>query len=824
MEIAKSIEFAIRLFPARVRIAMGQVFLLVAVLLLAVALGLFPNERRAIMAGRSKLSEAVAVQCSAYVQRNDFKLLGATFEPTLRRDPDVLAASIRRENGSVIEQFGKSSTPSTADFVVPIWSGNRKWGSIEVRFRPLYAPGLLGLAVQPEFQVVLFTAGACLALYLLYLSRTLKRLDPSRVMPSRVRSALDTLAEGLILLDAGGRIVLANQALATMVGNSPAELTGVRIANLPWDSSEPTTEPWTEVIRGGSGSRGTMMRLRDAESILRTFSVNCSPVMGDDGISRGVLVSLDDVTQLQRNDAELRKSKEEADAANRAKSDFLARMSHEIRTPMNAILGFADILRRGYVQSEAERQESIETIHSSGLHLLELINDILDLSKIEAGKLQVERCRCAPARIITEVLSVMSVRAAQKGINLEARWDGDVPETIESDPTRLRQALTNLVGNAIKFTESGEVRVTARVHPERARWLLAIDVSDSGIGMTPDVLARIFDPFAQGDMSITRRFGGTGLGLSISKQIAEALGGGITVVSESGKGSTFTLTVDAGSPSVGGDFGSQAVQEIRRDEMDSAPPTVHLDGLRILLAEDGLSNRKLISLVLGRAGAILDCAEDGQTAFEMAARGEYALILMDMQMPVMDGYTAATKLRQRGSKVPIIALTAHAMRGDEEKCRAAGCSAFLSKPINMDLLLNTVAQISRANAAAKPGEGLSRIESSLLTQDPEFREIVDEFIERLSSQMRAIREAWSRGDLDELNLLAHWVKGSGGTAGFPALTEPARQLEHAAREKRPDEIAAAISQLQDLTNRITPSGRLRSTPFGNGPMTAGMAA
>jgi len=833
MSIMNELKSVTDRVPARVRIVFGQILLLIAVLLLAVALGVVPNERRAVLAGRSKLCEAVAVQCSACLERHQVDALRGSFEAMLRRDEDVRSADLRCANGTIVARFGEdaadrnsASSGANADsaIVVPIWSGERRWGSLEIRYRPLGPAGLMGWVVQPQLRLIGFVAGLCLLLYMVYLRKMLQHLDPSKAIPPRVRTALDTLAEGLVVLDSSQRIVLANQAFAAIVGRSPEQLMGLHVAQLPWEQSLAPATPWTDAISGGAGPRGVIMRMRDAQSVVRTFSVNCSPVLGEKEECRGALISLDDVTQLEQNEAALRKSKDEADAANRAKSDFLARMSHEIRTPMNAILGFADILRRGYEQDEAERLEYIETIHSSGQHLLELINDILDLSKIEAGKIGVETCRCSPAKLIAEVASVMSVRAEQKGIALDARWEGGVPETIETDPTRLRQALTNLIGNAIKFTESGEVRVVARLLPNGLRPTLAIDVVDSGIGMKPQMLPRIFEPFAQGDMSITRRFGGTGLGLSISKQIAGALGGGIAVVSEFGRGSTFTLTVDAGSLLGVAIEDAASARQIRAAGSVVAQSTVRLDGVRILLAEDGASNRRLISLMLGRAGAILESAEDGRAAVEMAMRSDYALILMDMQMPVMDGYTTASVLRERGLTIPIIALTAHAMSGDEEKCRAAGCSGFLAKPIDMDVLLRTVAEAAGILPTSSHGEMLPRLGSTLPTEDPEFRQIVDEFIERLRSQVGAIADAWSRGDLDELASLAHWVRGSGGTAGFGALTEPARRLEQAAREKRLDEIATAISELQDLTSRIVPPAVPRSTWPDAGPITIGVAA
>jgi PAS domain S-box-containing protein len=831
MSIIDGLKFAIHRLPARARIAIGQVLLLASVLLLAVALGIVPNERRAVLAGRSKLCEAVAVECSSRLQRNETAALRGTFESMLRRDGDVLSAGLHRADGTMVACFGDASdhgslragSDAGSALAVPIWSGERKWGWLKIRFRPVSRGGLLGWIAQPQLRLIGFVCGLCLILYLIYLRKMLRHLDPSSAIPPRVRAAFDTLAEGVVVLDASQRIVLANQALAEIVGRSPEQLMGIAISELEWADPVSQSSPWA-VASGGGISRGVVMRMRDAQGAVCTFSVNCSPVLGDNGERRGVLMSLDDVTQLERNEAELRRSKREADAANRAKSDFLARMSHEIRTPMNAILGFADLLRRGYEQDEAERQEYVETIHSSGQHLLELINDILDLSKIEAGKLGVETCRCSPRKLINEVISVMSVRAAQKAITLEADWNGDAPETIETDPTRLRQALTNLVGNAIKFTEAGGVRVAARLMGDGLRPKLAIDVADTGIGMKPEVLGRIFEPFAQGDTSITRRFGGTGLGLSISKQIAEALGGDIAVASEPGRGSTFTLTVDAGSPAGVSISSSGAEPQAFPSDSMGAQAAIRLDGIRILLAEDGASNRKLISLVLGRAGAILETAEDGRAAVEMALAGDYALVLLDMQMPVMDGYSAAMAIRKHGLTIPIIALTAHAMRGDEEKCRAAGCSGFLAKPIDMDLLLRTIAATLGGELLPRVPRDLSRLNSTLPMADPEFRQIVEEFIERLRSQIEAMVAAWSTGDLDQLAALAHWIKGSGGTAGFDVLTEPARLLERAVRENRSEEIAAAISELQALGSRIEFPGRSRSIPPLGEPIITGVAA
>jgi signal transduction histidine kinase/CheY-like chemotaxis protein len=395
---------------------------------------------------------------------------------------------------------------------------------------------------------------------------------------------------------------------------------------------------------------------------------------------------------LSSQAADLKRANQEAEQANRAKSEFLANMSHEIRTPMTAILGFADVLAE--TLREPEQLDAITTIKRNGAYLLELVNDILDLSKIEAGKLQLERIRCQTLSVIADVASLMRVRAASKGLPLDVEYVGPIPETIETDPTRLRQILINLIGNAIKFTEVGRVRliVTMRREPQPR---LCIDVVDTGLGMTDAQVARLFTPFTQADASTTRRFGGTGLGLSISKRFAEMLDGELTVDSKLGAGSTFHLQVAAGAlegvPMLSGPFEASSSRARPSTERE-----VQIVG-HILLAEDGPDNQRLISFVLKHAGAEVTVADNGQMAVDLAlatlAEGKpFDCVLMDMQMPILDGYEATRRLRAAGYEAPIVALTAHAMAGDDAKCLAAGCNDYTTKPIQRQRLINMVAQ------------------------------------------------------------------------------------------------------------------------------------
>jgi PAS domain S-box-containing protein len=443
-----------------------------------------------------------------------------------------------------------------------------------------------------------------------------------------------------------------------------------------------------------------------------------------------LLGAFQDITERRLSEESMRRANEElhaateranamaiaADAASRAKSEFLANMSHEIRTPMTAILGYADLLAEGCGMhpGDAQRLDCIETIKRNGEHLLSIINDILDLSKIEAGKVQIERLCMDPRAVLRETLELMQVKAQAKGLSLRLECDEHLPDAIECDPMRLKQILVNLVGNAIKFTELGSVSVSAHCEPDPAaacdgdRLHLVITVADTGVGMAPGQLERLFGAFEQADASTTRRFGGTGLGLMISRRLAHLLGGDISVSSELGRGSTFTLRLAAvRSDPAALDDRRVEVDRVSEAQALAAESRAVLAGVRILLAEDGPDNRRLIAFHLRKAGAQIVSAEDGVRALEHAtldgtADGPLAdpprfdVVITDMQMPRMDGYTLARTLRARGWQGPIIALTAHAMNGDAERCFAAGCDGYASKPIDRSVLIAHCVRAIRA--------------------------------------------------------------------------------------------------------------------------------
>jgi signal transduction histidine kinase/CheY-like chemotaxis protein len=435
--------------------------------------------------------------------------------------------------------------------------------------------------------------------------------------------------------------------------------------------------------------------------------------------------AMQDITEQAEARAELEAARESAQAANRAKSAFLANMSHEIRTPMTAILGFVELVQeQGDVVDPAMRDEAMDTIRRNGEHLLTILNDILDLSKIEAGQLSMERIDASIPALLTQVTTLMQAPAVERGLALRTVYDTPLPRVVRTDPVRLRQIVANLVGNAVKFTETGSVTLHVRYTPGEDRTgTLEIAVRDTGIGMTDKQVARIFTAFSQADDSMTRRFGGTGLGLTISSSLARMLGGDIDVASRPGEGSTFTarvqVDVDADvlmvPPEDHADAGSASTPETTTadpapaDTTPAAPavavvaaameqdreatPAEPLDlgarplrGVRVLVAEDGPDNQRLLRHVLTRVGADVTTVENGRLAVEAVVScdiGEqFDLILMDMQMPVLNGYRATSELRRLGHTLPIIAVTAHAMTDDRWKCLDAGCDDYVTKPIN----------------------------------------------------------------------------------------------------------------------------------------------
>jgi len=494
---------------------------------------------------------------------------------------------------------------------------------------------------------------------------------------------------------------------------------------------------------------------------------------------------------------ELQAAHDAAEAATRAKSAFLANMSHEIRTPLTAIVGFAESLLDSQ-QPPAQQRQTIQTIIRNGHHLQGLLCDILDLSKIEADRLEVERIEISLPTLLTDIVAIAT--GLTQGLEFTIHHLPPLPATLQSDPTRIKQILINLIGNAAKFTPSpGAVRLLVSFDQEQQ--LLMFSIQDSGIGMAPAQIDRLFEPFIQADSSTTRQYGGTGLGLAISRALARRLGGDIQVISEQHAGSLFVVTLATGEINA-----DQLLTDMAQLQPIHSPPErpsiPQLQG-QILVAEDNPDNRALLALLIERTGAQVHFVENGEAAVDSAQRQLFDLVLMDMQMPVMGGLDATELLRLTGFAEPIVALTANATAADREAALAAGCDDFLTKPIDQNaffaclshyLPAATSCGTQCATAAAPPLPTVA----SAISDDPRFIQMQQQFYAELPQRIADLQQAWQQQAWPTLQRHAHQLKGVGSSFGLPQLTELAARIERATQNHQYQEAGALIPELHAL--------------------------
>jgi PAS domain S-box-containing protein len=627
---------------------------------------------------------------------------------------------------------------------------------------------------------------------------------------SKLKQFLEALPVGVYVVDKNGSVQYTNRQSLAILGREllkGAELAGYskvygafrKNTNVEYPLLE---MPLVKALNGEVARVEDMEIHRDKDIVL--LEINGCPIYDSEGKVAYAMASFMDITQRKKSETELQKAKEIAEQSVRIKENFLANMSHEIRTPMNAIIGFAGLLEKSELNHD--QQQFVNAINTAGENLLAIINDILDLSKIDAGMMLLEEIPFSPANLIDSLAVLMQNKAAEKRLILEVHKSERLPSTVAGDPTRLTQVLVNLVGNAVKFTQKGSVTLLAEVEEEwSSTCKLRFTVKDTGVGIPPDRISSIFDRFRQAGTDVSRKYGGTGLGLSIVKNLVEMQGGTVHVTSEPGKGSVFSVVIPYRKARMG-------EQESSGSQPDSKALR-HPVKLRILLAEDNLMNQKLALKVLeGEFGFDVEIADNGKIALDKLRRESYDVVLMDIQMPEMDGYEATTEIRNTlGLDVPVIAMTAHAMSGEREKCLALGFNEYISKPFKVETLLSTIVTFAGEKPAPEPKKTNSMNEKltnlsylqNLAKGDAAFmKDMLQTFILQMPQYMKNLKDATENGSWEEVRITAHKMNSPLNMLGVVHLEEIIRKIEEYALNKvHLDEVPALVATTEDICSK-----------------------
>ena len=666
-------------------------------------------------------------------------------------------------------------------------------------------------------------------------------LDEERYAESLINSSMDMI----ISVDLKRNIFEFNKRAQETFGYTKEEIIGKPVDLLYADKNQ-SLSVYQHTLEEHQYSAEITNRRKNGE--LFPSLISASILVERGGKTLGLMGVSRDISDFKRVEAELKRAKEEAEKANRAKSEFLTNMSHEIRTPMTSVIGYAELLEDGLI-GNPELLEFVRSVKRNGQHLLHLINEILDLSQVEKGKLALNHVYCSPQNIMTNLYHITNGKSKEKGLSLSVNYIGRIPKFIHSDPTRILQCLVNLVGNAIKFTPTGgSISVSIECLKDDEEPVLCFQVTDTGIGIPANQLKIIMEPFEQGNIPNEISSQGVGLGLSITRRLANLLGGSVSVKSQHGNGSTFTLTVKCGLSANELELTDvvkidDAIPEINvdSDERENELPMV-LNG-KILLAEDNPDISKLVTKILKDAGAIVDAVDAGTYVLTKVPTGQYDLIFMDMQLPLMDGMTVVKKLRESGFDRPIVALTASAM---DERLTAfidGGCNDCAVKPIGRyDLVklahkwlkgrdrdtirsqfstkskiedtTNNLADLidKKIRNSAEGGNGfngdIQNFIYSSYHSDPEMQEIVKDYVNTLPIKLDNIDRAFERDDLPALRKIVHDLHGSGGGFGFDILSKYGGEIEKMIDQGRDKKvIATSLDELHEVIDRIMGSYR-----------------
>jgi two-component system, sensor histidine kinase and response regulator len=601
----------------------------------------------------------------------------------------------------------------------------------------------------------------------------------------------------------------------------------------------------TEQILEYSGPLSVDFRIIRNDGEIRWISHVCQNISDEQGQKRGRRVNNRDVSERKRLESERHEALEAAKAASRAKSEFLANMSHEIRTPMNAIIGLGHLALQ--TKLSPQQRDYLIKIEGAGHALINLINDILDLSKVEAGMLTLEQTEFSLPGLLEQVTALCAVPGRAKRLKLQITRDSRVPERLVGDPYRLQQILQNLLGNAVKFTREGKVTLSVGVaeeFKEQEQVMLTFAVRDTGIGLSAEQIATLFQPFTQADGSITRQYGGTGLGLSICRQLVALMEGEITAQGTLGEGSTFTFTARFG---IGAHLNEPSIPVESQPEQLPLDTAV-LEGLRVLLVEDQSLNQQVAWELLTTAGVTVEIADNGEEALRMMSEQgkQYNLVLMDLQMPIMDGYTATRQIRQQwpGADLPIIAMTAHAMENERRKCLDAGMNDYLTKPIDVRNLYRTLHDWTHHQSrsgkltaitssegveeavlpAILPGLNIAEGVARLGGNSDLYLRLVSGFARDKRHALCEIRTALTESEEEKAGHLAHGLRGIAGNIAAVRLHELLSDLEQACTQGASETIMGLLPGLEDGMKEVIDSARMleqwQSQPPANPPLKA----
>ncbi len=627
-----------------------------------------------------------------------------------------------------------------------------------------------------------------------------KKLDQRlRDQQFYTRSLIESNIDGIMTTDPSGIITDVNRQMEALTGCTRDELIGAPFKGCFTDPERAEAAIRLVLSEKKVTDYELTARARDGKETV--VSYNATTFYDRNRTLQGVFAAARDDTEGKRVEEELKRAKANAESASRTKSEFLASMSHEIRTPMNAIIGIADLLAKTTLTPEQDKY--VQIFRRAGDNLLNLINDILDLSKVEASQLELERTGFSLRDLLEKVIEMVALRARGKGLILLSDVAPDVPTELVGDPTRLRQVLLNLIGNAIKFTEVGQVSLLVTLDGEPGLpFALRFTITDTGIGIPIDKLGRVFERFTQADSSTTRRFGGSGLGLTISKRLVELMGGHISVESSVGKGSVFSFIVPF---EVWAEANPRAVAPIGLD------PELPLRALKILLVEDSPDNCTITIAYMQDTPYRVEIAENGAIACDMFAVGGYDLVLMDRQMPVMDGLAATRAIRaweqaHHRPATPIIALTAAALKGDREKCLAAGCTDFLTKPIKQEALLLAIRENARVTVL--PAQEQKGRRGAI---HPKLAARVPAFLQNRRHDLITMGIALQSRDFETVERLGHDMSGAGASFGFQIISDIGNALEQSAAKGDIDGVRERMDDLSAFLARVG-SGIAVGTP------------